>query len=101
MAVHDQLALLEVVVDLALELAVHRVVLQHIGQVVYRAEVVDAYDLVLVSLRAGSTENHTADTTEAVDTNLNSCHNVLIYLLVKNSRRFSTRKSTHFLNFTQ
>ena len=96
-AVHDQLALLDVVVDRALELAVHRVVLEHISQVVHRAEVVDAYDLVLVSLRAGGTENHTADTTESVDTNLDSCHNVLNYLLVKNSLCFFQRKSTHFL----
>ena len=35
---HDQLALLDVVVDRALELAVHRVVLEHISQVVHRAE---------------------------------------------------------------
>ena len=82
-AVDDQLALLHVAADFALELTVHRVILQHVSQVIYRAEVVDTYNLELVSLRASSTENHTADTTEAVDTDFDSCHNTLNYLLIK------------------
>ena len=94
-AVYDQLALLNVVVDLALELAVHRIVLEHVCQIIHRAKVVDAHDLVLVGLRAGSTENHTADTAKAVDTDFNSCHNVLSYLLIKRLRYFFHSAKVH------
>jgi hypothetical protein len=54
----------------------HRVILEHVSQVIYRAEVVDTYDLILVRLRLGSAEDHTADTTEAIDTNFD-CHNLV------------------------
>ena len=77
-AVDDELALLDVVVDRALELAVHRVVLEHVSQIIHRAEVVDTHYLEFVGLRAGGTEDHTADTAEAVDTDFNSCHNLLL-----------------------
>ena len=60
-----------VILDGALELTVHGVVLEHVSQVVNRAEVVDTYYIILVSLGAGCAEYHTADTTETVDTNLN------------------------------
>ena len=54
--------------DLAPELAVHGVILQHIGQVVCGAQVVDAYDLDL-RMADACAENHTADPAEAVDAN--------------------------------
>ncbi len=77
LAVYDQQALLGVEINRAVETAVHRVVLEHVGHVVYGYEVVDTYYLdVLVG--AGSAEYQTADTTETVDTNFDSCHNFLM-----------------------
>ena len=67
-AVHDELALLHVIVDRTVETAVYRVVLEHVSHVVYRNEVVDTYNLN-VCIVACSTEYQTADTTETVDTN--------------------------------
>ena len=54
--------------DLALEAAVHAVVLQHVGQVVGLQQVVDADDLDVVSeVLHRSAEHHAADAAEAVD----------------------------------
>ena len=96
-AVDNQQALLDVSLDGALELAVHRIVLEHVSQVVYRAEVVDADNLILVGLRAGSTENHTTDTTEAVDTNLNLRHSFLIYWLITENILYFPSAKLHTL----
>ena len=68
LTVHDELALFYVARDLALELTVHRVVLEHVCEVVDRAEVVDTHNLDVVTIFDGSAENETADTTETVDT---------------------------------
>lgn len=67
-AVHDELALLHVIVDRTVETAVYRVVLEHVSHVVYRNEVIDTYNLN-VCIVACSAEYQTADTTETVDTN--------------------------------
>ena len=69
LAVDDQQVLLGIIVYRTVETTVHSVVLQHVGKVVYRAEIVDADDVILVGLRACGTEYHTADTSETVDTN--------------------------------
>ena len=66
-AVHDELALLHVIVDRTVETAVYRVVLEHVSHVVYRNEVIDTYNLT-VCIVACSAEYQTADTTETVDT---------------------------------
>jgi hypothetical protein len=60
--------------DVALEPAVHAVVLEHVGQVVRLQQVVDADDLdvVLEVLRRGA-EHHAPDAAEAVDAYLD-CH---------------------------
>src|SRR5690606_23156022 len=58
--------------DLALEAAVHRVVLQHVGQVIGLQQVVDADDLDVIEILDGGTEHHAANATEAVDTDLDS-----------------------------
>ena len=69
-AVYDELALLNVSLDCAVECAVHRVVLQHVCQVIYGAEVIDTYNLdVATSLSCA--EYETADTTETVNTYFN------------------------------
>ena len=70
LTVDDQLALLDIVVDRAVELAVHRIVLQHVSHVIHRYEVVDAHYFDLI-VGACGTEHQTADTAETVDTNLN------------------------------
>ena len=82
LTVYDQEVLLRIEIDRALELTVHRVILEHVSQVIYRAEVVDTYDLILVRLRLSSAEDHTADTTEAIDTNFD-CHNLVLNYKVK------------------
>jgi hypothetical protein len=51
---------------------VHRVVLQHVGEVVGLEQVVDADDLDVAEILNGSTENHTSDTTKTVDTYFDS-----------------------------
>ena len=53
--------------DLAVELAVHGVILQHIGQVVGGAQIVDAHDLDLGMVHAGA-ENHAANAAKTVNT---------------------------------
>ena len=68
LAVYDELALFEVEINFALELTVHRVVLEHVCEVVDRAEVVDTHNLDVVTIFDGSAENEAANTTETVDT---------------------------------
>ena len=89
LAVYDQLALFHVEIHRTVETAVHRVVLQHVSHVVHGNQVVDAHHFDVV-VRASGTEHQTADTTEAVDTDFNSCHNNLNYLLIKNCVIFLT-----------
>ena len=59
--------------DLAGELAVHGVILQHVGQVIGGAQVVDAHDLDLRVVDAGA-EDHAADAAKPIDTNFDA-HN--------------------------
>ena len=70
LAVYDEKAFLSVEIDGALELAVHRIVFEHVGHVIDRYEVVDAHNFDLCVL-ARCTEYQTADTSETVDTNFN------------------------------
>jgi len=56
---------------LGIDLAVHGVVLQHIGQVIGGAQVVDAHDLDLGVLQA-ATQNHAADAAKTIDTDFNA-----------------------------
>ena len=65
--------------DLTLELAVHGVVLQHIGQIVSGAQVVDAHDLNVGMVDAG-TEDHTADPAKPVNTNFDAHWNSLLII---------------------
>ena len=57
--------------DLGGALAVHGVVLQHVGQILSGAQVIDADDLDLRVVQAGA-ENHAADTAKTVNTNFNA-----------------------------
>ena len=80
LTVNDEQALFYVEIDSAFELTVHGVVLEHVCQVVNRAEVVDTYNLnVVASLSCA--ENETADTTETVNTYFNhNCYKNLRWL---------------------
>ena len=64
-AVHDQ----DVAVnrDLPLESAVHRIVLEHIGQIVGFKQIVDADDLEVLEVLSGGAKHHAADAAESVD----------------------------------
>ena len=55
----------------AAELTVHGVVLQHIGQIIRGAEVVDADDLDLRVIQR-SAHDHAADTAETIDTDFDA-----------------------------
>ena len=57
--------------DVGVELAVHGVVLQHIGQIVGRAKIVDAHDLDVGVMHALA-QDHAADAAKSVDTNFNA-----------------------------
>ena len=59
------------VADLSVALAVHRIILQHISQVVGGAQIVDAHDLDFGMIQACA-EHHAADTAEAIDANFNA-----------------------------
>ena len=65
--------------ELALELTVHGVILQHVSQVISGAQVVDANDLDFGMVQAGA-EDHTADTTEAIDANFDR-HNIFLHFI--------------------
>jgi hypothetical protein len=56
--------------DLAVEAAVHRVVLEHVGQVVGLEQVVDADDLDVLEVADRCAEHHAADAAETVDADL-------------------------------
>ena len=60
-------------IDIAVELAVHGVVLHHISQIVGGAQIVDAHDLDLGVIQ-GTTQNHAANTAKTIDANFNA-HN--------------------------
>ena len=76
-AVNDELALLNVSLDCTLESTVHCVILEHVSQVIYRAKVVDTYNLnVVASLSCA--EYEAADTTKSVNTYFN--HFTIFYL---------------------
>ena len=49
----------------------HRIILQHISQVVGGAQIVDAHDLDFGMIQACA-EHHAADTAEAIDANFNA-----------------------------
>ena len=71
-AVNDHVVALDL--DVVVEDAVNRVVLQHIGQVFGIQQVVDADNRdVLGEVLDGGAENHAADAAKAIDTNFNHC----------------------------
>ena len=57
--------------NFTLELAVHGVKLQHIGQVIGGAQVVNAHDLDVGVIHAAA-HDHTADTAKTIDTDFNA-----------------------------
>ena len=76
LAVNDKAAVLYIGLDSAFEHTVHGVILQHVCQIVNRAQVVDANDLNVITI-LGCAENETSDTAEAVNTNF--CHKSLFF----------------------
>jgi hypothetical protein len=75
LAVYDEEALLQVVVNGSVELAMHGVVLEHISHVVNGKEVVDSNYLDVIAL-GGCTEYEPADAAKSIDTYF--CHNLKI-----------------------
>ena len=75
-AIDEEFALLCIVVDSAVEAAVHGVILQHVSHVFNRKEVVYGNYFNVVTF-GGSTEHKAADATETIDTNLG--HNLIVY----------------------
>ena len=73
LTVDDEFAVFHVNIDRAFELTVHSVIFEHVCKIVYRAEVVDSYDLDVISFLS-CTEYKTSDTAESVDTNFNFFH---------------------------
>src|SRR6478736_8853314 len=67
LAVDDELAVRNF--DTALEAAVHRVVLQHVCEVLDLEQIVDRDDLDIATAN-GSAKNHATDAAEAIDTDL-------------------------------
>ena len=63
--------------DLTLELAVHGVELQHIGQIIGGTQIVDAHDLNVGMVQAAA-HDHTTDTTETVDTDFDTHKNIFL-----------------------
>ena len=57
--------------DSTLELTMHGVILQHVGQVIGGAQIVDAHDLDLGVIDAGA-EDHTANAAKTIDTNFDA-----------------------------
>ena len=57
--------------DLGLAGAVHRVVLQHIGEILGGAQVVDAHNLDFGVIQAGA-EHHAADAAKTIDANFDA-----------------------------
>ena len=69
LAVDDDGALLAA--DLSVELAVHCIVLQHIGQIVSGTQIVDTHDLDLGVIQ-GAAQDHAADAAKTIDTDFNA-----------------------------
>ena len=65
--------------DVAVEVAVDRVVLEHVGQVVGVQKIVDADDLDIREVFGDSAERHAADATETVDAYFNRHDFLLIF----------------------
>ncbi len=62
--------------DVAVEVTVYGVVLQHVGQIGWFQQVVDGDHFDFREVFGYSTENHATDATKAIDTNTN-CHFLL------------------------
>ena len=73
---YDQLTFLNISFNRAIEMTVHRVVFQHVCQIVNRAKVVNTYDLDVVSCLS-CTENETSDAAKSIDTYFNHCNKTL------------------------
>jgi len=73
--VYDQLAVFHISFDSAVELAVHRIIFEHICQIIYGTQVIDTNDLNVVSLLSG-TENETSDAAETINTYFNHCSKI-------------------------
>ena len=76
-AVDNQLVLLGINLDGAIELAVHRIILQHVSHVIHGQQVVDTYNyyVIHVVLLEGRAEHKAANATKSVNTDFNFCHN--------------------------
>ena len=57
--------------DSTLELTMHGVILQHVGQVIGGAQIVDAHDFDLRVIDAGA-EDHTANAAKTIDANFDA-----------------------------
>ena len=55
------------------KLAVHRIVLQHVGQIIGGAQIIDPHDLNFGMVQAAA-QHHTANTSKSIDTNFNAHH---------------------------
>ena len=80
LTVDNEEVLFSAEIDGAIELTVHRVVLEHVSQVVNGAEVIDTYNLNVIAAH-GSAENETANTTETVNTYFDHNRCLLLKLL--------------------
>ena len=76
LAVDDQVVAFDG--DVAVEAAMHGVVLQHVGQVVGLEQVVDADDFDVGEILGDGAECHAADAAETVDANFDSHVNDLL-----------------------
>jgi hypothetical protein len=96
LAVDDKIVALSV--DLATELTVDGVILEHVSEIIGIEEVVDTYNLDLTcEILISCTENHTADTAKSVNTKFYHC--VIVYIkklneyqvvyLLQNQRKFN------------
>ena len=56
--------------DVALEAPMHRVKLQHVSQVLWLQQVIDAHHFNVFEVLDGRTKHHAPNAAEAVDTNL-------------------------------
>ena len=71
LAVDDDIVALGI--DVTVELAMHGIILHHIGQIISRTQVVDAHDLNL-GVGHSAAQDHTADAAKTIDANFNA-HN--------------------------
>ncbi len=60
MTVHDEYVFFSAEIDSAAELTVHSVILEHVSQVVYWAEVIDTYNLDVAAVFYSGAEYETA-----------------------------------------